>query len=84
MAAKRKEDKRVKTALTVISILFIVAYLLLTLFEALSRPLMPKPVPCVFMGIAFLAQALTHTGKERIWDYALAAVWFIAAVLHCF
>ena len=84
MATKWTEDPRIQKLFSAIRILSLVAYLLLTLFEALSRPLVPKPVPYVFMGIVFLSQAMFLTGKKRIWDYILAAVWFAIAVLYCF
>lgn len=81
---KWNERAITRKVLTVVGLICVLAYFVLTLLEACNISIVPTPVPYGLMGAAFLCQGLTQAGKKKIWGYSLAAGWFLVAVLYCF
>ena len=81
---KWNEKPVARKALAVICYICVAGYLLLTLLKALSILAAPEASVHALLGVAFLCKGLTQTGKEKIWSFALAAGWFLVALLYCF
>ena len=81
---KWNEKPVARKALAVICYICVAGYLLLTLLKSLSILAAPEAPVHALLGAAFLCKGLTQTGKEKIWSFALAAGWFLVALLYCF